>query len=232
LTDEWGRCNAAGGSCFTIAEGPNYTPTALDIGHRLRIREKATNEFGEGKESFSAPTAIVLALSHKGTESTPPPSGGSPAGPTPVTVPAPVGTIGVGGGSGVLASKTTVPSTAQLKSLLLSLLAPRGAAAKAAALRKRRSYTVSFVSLAAGKLSVLWFALPKGSRSAHAKPALVASGSVSTKAGAATKLKITLTAFGRSLLAHAGRSTVTAKGVLAPSGQPPLRATRSFTLEH
>ena len=226
VTDEWGRCDTTGEKCFTIAKGHSYTPTAEDVGHRLRIREKAANEFGESKEAFSAPTAIVLALAHEGTGSAPGQTGGGPASP------APVGSIGVGGGTGVLASIASAPSTAQLKSLLLSVLAPRGAAAKVAALRKRRSYTVSFVSLAAGRLSVSWYAQPKGTHLGRAKPLLVGSGSVSTKAGAATKLKIALTAAGRALLAHGVQPTLTAKGVLTSSGQPALHETRSFKLKH
>ncbi|HTA06312.1 MAG TPA: hypothetical protein VK774_08110, partial [Solirubrobacteraceae bacterium] len=63
-------------------------------------------------------------------------------------------------------------------------------------------------------------------------PLLVGSGSVSTKAGAATKLKIALTAAGRALLAHGVQPTLTAKGVLTSSGQPALHETRSFKLKH
>ncbi len=219
VTDEWGRCNASGGKCFTIAEGHSYTPTAEDVGHTLRIREEATNEFGKGRESFSAPTAIVVAPPRRGAEIPPPP----PAGTGPA--------IGVGG-SGVLESKTTVASAAQLKSLLLALLTPRGAAAKIGALKKHHGYTVSFGSLVAGKLSISWYEVPKGAHLAAAKPTLVASGSVVTGPSGTTKLTLKLTASGKKLIAHGGRLTLTAKGTLTPSGRSALRATHSFTLKH
>ena len=132
----------------------------------------------------------------------------------------------------MLASKTTIASAAQLKSLLLSLLAPRGAAAKISALKKHHRYTVSFSSLAPGKLEISWYGVPKGAHLAAAKPILVASGSVVTAANATTKLTLKLSASGKKLIAHGGRLTLIAKGTLTPSGQAALHATRSFTLKH
>ncbi len=216
VTDEWGRCNSTGviESCHTIAVTPTYTLTAADVGSTIRIREKASNAAGGGTPSFSRPTAVVVASAQ---------AGGLPAAGAP---PAPLGL-----GSGVLSSTARVATTAQLKALLASLLAPRGKGAKIGALLKHRGYAVSFASLIAGRLSISWYLVPKGAHVAGAKPLLVAVGKLSTPASGPSKLTIKLTAGGRGLLARGKQVKLTAKGVLAASGRPSLTATRSFTLK-
>ena len=215
VTDEWGRCQSTGAieTCHTIATAPSYTLTTADVGATIRIREKASNAFGEGAPSFSRPTAVVAASAQGGL----PPSG------------APASAIGLG--SGVLSSTARATTTTQLKALLASLLAPRGRNAKIGALLKHRGYAASFTSLAAGKLSISWYLVPKGARLARARPVLVAAGSVTTKASGAIRLTIKLTAKGRSLLARAGQVKLTSKGVLAASGRPSIVLTRAFTLK-
>jgi len=215
-SDEWGRCDGTViATCHTIATTPSYTLTSADVGHTIRIREQASNEYGAGVPQylFSPPTAVVVAT--------------APAGAAPPT--APPTTTGLG--SGVLSTTASTATTAQLKALLASLLAPRGKGAKIGALLKRRGYAVSFVSLIAGRLSIAWYLVPKGAHVSGAKPVLAAVGKISTPAGGASKLTVKLTAKGRSLLAPGKPLKLTAKGVLATSGRPSLVAMRSFKLK-
>jgi Carboxypeptidase regulatory-like domain len=216
LIDEWGRCDGTViESCHTIATTPTYTLTSADVGHTIRIREQASNEYGVGVPEylFSPASAVVVAPAQ--------------AGAPPATAP-PTST---GPGSGVLSTTASAATTAQLKALLARLLAPRGKSAKIGALLKHRGYAVSFVSLIAGRLSIAWYLVPKGARVSAAKPVLAAVGKISTPASGASKLTVKLTAKGRSLLAPGKPLKLTAKGVLAASGRPSLSATRSFTLK-
>jgi hypothetical protein len=203
ITDEWGQCDATGaiGTCHTVATTPTYTLTAADVGHTIRIREKAANALGEGAPLFSPPSAVVVVK------------------PAAVT--------------GVLAAIAKGATTAQLKALLARLLLPHGGRAKVAALLKHHGYAVSFSSIAAGRLSVSWYQVPKGAHlSARTKPVLVASGKVATKESGVAKLTIKLTAKGRKLLLAAKQPLkLTAKGVLAPSGASSLRSTHAFTVK-
>jgi len=216
LIDEWGRCDGTViETCHTIATTPTYTLTSADVGHTIRIREQASNEYGAGVPEylFSPATAVVVA----------PAQAGAPPATAPPTTTAP--------GSGVLSTTASVATTAQLKALLTSLLTPHGKSAKIAALLKHRGYAVSFVSLIAGRLSIAWYLVPKGARVSAAKPVLAAVGKISTPASGASKLTVKLTAKGRSLLAAGKPLKLTAKGVLAASGRPSLVATRSFVLK-
>jgi hypothetical protein len=214
LIDEWGRCDGTViETCHTIATTPTYTLTSADVGHTIRIREQASNVFGVGMPQylFSPASAIVVAPAQVGAPPTP----------------APPATTGLG----VLSTTASAATTAQLKALLASLLAPRGKSAKIGALLKHHGYAISFVSLTAGRLSIAWYRVPKGARVAAAKRELVAVGKSSTPAGGASKLTVKLTARGRRLLKPGKPLKLTAKGVLAVSGRPSLVATRSFTLK-
>jgi carboxypeptidase family protein len=216
LIDEWGRCEGAViGTCSTIATTPTYTLTSADVGHTIRIREQAANAYGVGVPQylFSPASAIVVAPA-------PALAGAAPATAPPVTT-----------GLGVLSNTASAATTAQLKALLASLLAPHGKRAKISALLKHHGYAISFVSLIAGRLSIAWYLVPKGARVAAAKPVLVAVGKIGTPASGAAKLNVKLTARGRRLLAPGKPLKLTAKGVLAVSGRPSLVAKRSFTLK-
>jgi hypothetical protein len=212
LIDEWGRCDGTLiETCHTIATTPTYTLTSADVGHTIRIREQASNEYGSGVPQylFSPPTAVVVASAQ---------AGAAPAA-------APTTTLGV------LSTTASAATTARLKALLASLLAPHGKRAKIGALLKHRGYAISFASPIAGRLSISWYLVPKGARLAAAKPVLAAVGKISTPASGSSKLTVKLTAKGRSLLAPGKPLKLTAKGVLAASGRPSLVATRSFTLK-
>jgi hypothetical protein len=59
---DWERCDASGYDCRTIAgaNGQTHTPTAADLGHRLRAAYTVENALGDDWVE-SAPTRIVLA---------------------------------------------------------------------------------------------------------------------------------------------------------------------------
>ena len=61
LSHSWLRCDADGGACETIpgAAAASYTPTAADVGRRLRARVTATQ--GRAVSSDSGPTEVVAA---------------------------------------------------------------------------------------------------------------------------------------------------------------------------
>jgi DNA-binding beta-propeller fold protein YncE len=128
---------------------------------------------------------------------------------------------------------TPAPTSAQLKADLLAQLVPKGSAAKIASLLKK-GYPFSFKALAAGKLVIDWYYVPKGAHVAKAKakpkPLLVAVGKLtSTKAGSA-KLTIRLTSAGKKLLKHAKRISLSAKGTVTV-GRTTVTAIKTFTLK-
>jgi O-glycosyl hydrolase len=60
--DKWLRCNEAGGECSAIsaAKGNSYMAGKEDVGHTIRVEEKAHNEGGTSAATDSAQTAVVL----------------------------------------------------------------------------------------------------------------------------------------------------------------------------
>jgi hypothetical protein len=212
--DEWGLCDSAGdlNTCRTIETGETLTLTASDVGHAIRLRETASNEGGRGAAAYSAPTAAVAEAS---PPQTPPP--GPPSG-------------GVQGSSGVLGTTTAVASAAQIKALLLSVLAPTGKNAKIEALLAHGGYSVSFGALLAGQLVVSWYLVPRGAHLAAARPTLVARGHVSFTAAGKAKIVVKLTASGRSLLRHKKELQLTAQGSLTPNAQGAVSATKAFVV--
>ena len=59
---QWLRCDAEGGACAAIAgaTSSNYVPTAEDVGHKIRVKETASNAGGPGSPATSTPTAAVV----------------------------------------------------------------------------------------------------------------------------------------------------------------------------
>lgn len=59
---QWQRCDSAGGGCGGIAgaNSKQYTVSAADVGHRLRVTVTASNAGGSGSAT-SDPTAVVKA---------------------------------------------------------------------------------------------------------------------------------------------------------------------------
>jgi hypothetical protein len=67
---QWEDCDASGNSCTAIsgATGQTYVLTAGDVGHTIRVQERATNEGGTGEPASSAATAVVKELEGGGGE--------------------------------------------------------------------------------------------------------------------------------------------------------------------
>lgn len=129
---------------------------------------------------------------------------------------------------------STAPTAAQLRASLLSQLTPKGKAAKIAALRKSKSYSYSFKSLSAGKLTINWYFLPRGAhlaRKAKPKPILFASGSLNFKAPETKKITVRLSAKGQKLLKHRSSLKLTAKGSFTPPGKAAVTAKKPLTLK-
>ena len=59
---QWRRCDSAGANCVDIAAATaaTYALAAADVGHTIRVRETATNAYGEGSVD-SAATAVIKA---------------------------------------------------------------------------------------------------------------------------------------------------------------------------
>jgi uncharacterized delta-60 repeat protein len=59
---QWRRCDSAGADCVDIAAATTatYALAAADVGHTIRMRETASNAYGEGSAD-SAATAVIKA---------------------------------------------------------------------------------------------------------------------------------------------------------------------------
>ena len=59
---QWRRCDSAGASCVDIAAATatTYALAAADVGHAIRVRETATNPYGQSLVE-SAASAVVTA---------------------------------------------------------------------------------------------------------------------------------------------------------------------------
>ncbi len=69
---QWLQCSSSGTECkeITGATGQTYVPLEGDVGHRLKVEEKAINNIGEAKPAISAATAELLP--HEPVDETPP----------------------------------------------------------------------------------------------------------------------------------------------------------------
>ena len=126
------------------------------------------------------------------------------------------------------------PSTSLIGKSLLSQLVPHGKAGRLSAVRKHHGYTFNFTALLAGKVTISWYQTRRVRHPhAHAatKQVLVATGSHRFSAAGTGKLAIHLTRKGRSVLKHAKRLKLTAKGKFKPSGAA-VSKQRGFTLKH
>jgi PKD repeat protein/lysophospholipase L1-like esterase len=60
--DQWLRCNEGGAGCAVIpgAKGQTYVPVKEDVGHTIRVEEKAQNVGGTSTPTESAATSVVV----------------------------------------------------------------------------------------------------------------------------------------------------------------------------
>jgi hypothetical protein len=77
---EWRRCDTQGDACSPIAgaAGATYTPTADDVGRRLRTRVTATQ--GQSASADSTPSAVIAAAPPGGPGAGAPGGAGEPGG--------------------------------------------------------------------------------------------------------------------------------------------------------
>jgi hypothetical protein len=128
----------------------------------------------------------------------------------------------------------TKEAAALIPALLAGQLTPSGKKAKIAALLKSGGFTVAFKALEAGTVVINWYYLPPGAKlakKAKPKPVLVASGKLTFSAAGTAKVKLKLTAAGKSLLKHAKKLKLTAKGTFTPTGKTPITASKTFVLK-
>jgi hypothetical protein len=218
--DEWYQCNDPEGEvCFLVGEGESYTVKATDVGHTIGVIDTAFNAAGKSEPALSELTAVVTAAPAQSNSGAAQSGSGSSGTPTPAAA------------IGVLSSTTSVASAAELKELLIGLLAPSGRSARIAALLKHDGYAVSFRAPSAGQLTISWYLIPKGAHLARAKPTLVAHGDVTLSAVGVAKLAIQLTGKGRAMLKHASHLKLTALGSITGVGVGPLSASKSFVLK-
>ncbi len=125
-------------------------------------------------------------------------------------------------------------SSAQIAALLGRQLVPSGRATKIGALLRSGGLTMSFTALGAGRLSVQWYAVSSGAKSAKkvkSKPMLVASGQASFAGAGTSEVKVRLTAQGRKLLKRAKKVALTAIGVFATTaGGVRVSTTKKFVV--
>jgi hypothetical protein len=211
--DEWYVCTANEESCSEEGVvGETFTLGASTVGHIVGVYETAITAVGVEGYAFSGFTSAVTSAPKSSSSPSP-----SPPAPAPAVA--------------VLASTTSVASAAELKQLLLGLLAPSGKNAKIAAVLKHGGYALLFSALTPGQLTISWYLVPKGAHVAKAKPTLVARGQVALSAAGGSKLVIKLTSRGRALLKHAHKIKLTALGSMAGTGGVQVSASKAFVLK-
>lgn len=216
--DQWERCDSSGNHCQSIqkATAQTYRLTAADVGFTIRVSESASNAAGAVTPSVSDPTEVVRALSAGG-------KGGGQSGPAGGGVP-----------SGSCCGAPAHASPAAIKALLARQLAPSSRASSIKRLLAHAGLSMSFAFPQAGSLTVNWYLLPTGAKSAGTgkiKPILVATGQATLPAAKTVVVKIKLTAQGKKALRHARKIRLEAKGTFAAKGEPAIGAARGFTLK-
>ncbi|MHB8660074.1 MAG: hypothetical protein ACYC91_19470, partial [Solirubrobacteraceae bacterium] len=62
---QWEDCDPSGAGCAAIrgASAQTYTPSAVDVGHTVRVEETASNAGGSARPNVSAPTGLIVSAS-------------------------------------------------------------------------------------------------------------------------------------------------------------------------
>jgi hypothetical protein len=218
-TLQWDRCNGSGEDCESIskATAQTYRLTAADVGFTIRVGESARDAAGAVTPAMSEPTAVVQAQAnseHSGEH-----GGGSSGG---------------GGGPPVSCCETPAHvDAAEIESLLARQLAPSGKGATISTLQ-HGGLRMSFKLPEAGTLVVKWYLAPPGAKltgKLRDQPIEVAAGQAQLTAAQTVKVTIRLTAMGRKLLRHAGKTHLEARGTFAAKGGATVGAVKQFTLK-
>ncbi len=163
----------------------------------------------------------------------PPPAAAPPASAPPATAPAkavpaaPKPTV-----RAVTAVKRV--SSATVRADLRRLLSPRGPGARIARLL-RHGYTVTFRAPSAGRLVIGWYHVTEVHEAGHPKrhrtrKVLVASVSAHVRGAGRARVRIHLSARGRTLLRHAHHERLTVEAAFTPHGQRKVTVSREITL--
>jgi hypothetical protein len=207
---QWQDCDASGNNCSAIAgaNSQNYTATGADVGHTLRVLESATAGGITSAPASSGATGVVKP----GTPAQSGNGGGGQSG------------GGQSGGGNAGQGTSTGPVTinkAQIRGLLLRVLAAKGNAGTIRGVLKHGGYKFTFLAPSPGRLVISWYN----------KQTLVASVAlVFHKSGRANAV-VFLTSSGRSLLSGQKRMRVTAKGAFTPAGHGTIRASKRIMLK-
>ena len=213
---QWQDCDASGNACSAIAgaTSQSYTATAADVGHTLRVLESATAGGITSAPVSSGATGVVKA-------GTPAPGGGGNGGGN--SGPSGGGNSGGNGGQGTSTAPVKI-NKAQIRRLLLKVLAAKGSAGTIRGVLKHGGYKFTFVAPSPGRLVISWFSVSNGQKTLVATVALVFH-----RSGRANAV-VFLTSSGRSLLSGNTRMQLTAKGAFTPSGHGTIRASKRITL--
>jgi hypothetical protein len=214
---QWQDCDASGNNCSAIAgaTSQNYTATGADVGHTLRVLESATAGGITSAPASSGATGVVKA-------GTPAPAGNGGNG----------GNAGNGGNGGNGAGNaggnagqgtTSGPvkvNKAQIRRLLLKVLAAKGNAGTIRGVLKHGGYKFTFSAPSPGRLVISWYS----------KNTLVATVALVFHSSGHANAVVFLTSSGRSLLSGNTRMQLLAKGAFTPAGHGTIRASKRITL--
>jgi hypothetical protein len=226
-TYQWQDCDASGANCSAIAgaTSQNYTPSAADVGHTLRVQESAIASGVSSSPVNSAATGVVKAAP-AGSNGGGGNGGGSNGGGTTGGGTTGGGTTGGGttGGNGSSGGSGAV-SAAQVRALLRRVLSVHGHAGTIRGVLNHAGYSFSFSAPSPGRLVVAWYFKPK-----HGRRVLVSTVTLVYHSSGRATAKVVLTTRGRRLLSGARRIHLTATATFTPTGHHAITSSRSITL--
>ena len=125
------------------------------------------------------------------------------------------------------------PSGQMVGAALSSILVPKGKGARIGAVLRTGGYTFTFNAPSGGTLTVRWyfvFNVARVTRHGAVKTKLLGAARASFAKAGAAKVRLRLTAPGRSLLAHARSLKLVSKAGFTPAGAVAVTMTRPFVL--
>ena len=185
------------GTIIPSATGSTYTVELADKGHLLSCQVTASN--GEGTAEAESSNALAILRATVTGEST------------------------LESGLPTFATVSSTPTTAQILAALRAQLTRTQHHARISSLRKSGLYAFSFTSPGRGTLELSWYEVPTSARhSTKTKPITVALSTTPFAGPKTANVKLRLTAAGRRLVGHAGRITLTVKGVFLRAPERPV----------